>query len=785
MKMKKIELLAPAGSIESLYAAVQSGADAVYLGGSKFSARAYASNFDEENMTKAVDYCHLYGVKVYITINTLIKENEIKEALEYAGFLYKIGVDALIIQDVGLAYLVRENFPDFELHASTQMTIHNGEGALLLKNSGFTRIVLSRELSINEIKHISKDLGVETEIFVHGALCICYSGQCLMSSMIGGRSGNRGRCAQPCRLPYTLIDRARGSESSAYILSPKDICTLEDVEKLIDSGTSSLKIEGRMKRPEYVAGVVDSYRKAIDSVYEGRNFNYKEENSKLLKLFNREGFSKAYLLGNKGKDMMAYNFPKNTGVLLGKAFKNSMVQLEETVSLGDGVRIGEEGFTVSKIIKDDIEVEKASSGDKVKLIPSKYNPGDLLYKTSDTKFLKALEESYKNPFERKIEIPVEMSFRINEPFKLNTIYEGENFSIKGDVVQQAVKKPLDMEKLEENIRKSGDTPFKIGSIRIMAFDEGFLPVSAVNSARRELIEQIEKYIIDGSRREALKVPSYPSISSNPSKLPEIFAVVSSMEQVKAAIDSGLDANIAVDMFKRQQVLDFEQIKVLKQDNLYLRVPNIIKGEFDHICSAVEAMLPYIKGILTSNLGIINRFRGRTSIIGDYKLNLFNSYGMYFYKEYIDGAAISVELNKKELGEALKNKKLPVQIKLYGKEELMVSEYCPIGSVFGGKSGCSACGEDCSKGNYVLKDRKEELFILRTDRFCRSYIYNGVATNLIPHIEELKGLGVSSFRMDFIDENYEETLNILKAYKARKWQGEYTNFTRGHYKRGVE
>lgn len=783
--MKKIELLAPAGSIESLYAAVQSGADAVYLGGSKFSARAYASNFDEENMTKAVDYCHLYGVKVYITINTLIKENEIKEALEYAGFLYKIGVDALIIQDVGLAYLVRENFPDFELHASTQMTIHNGEGALLLKNSGFTRIVLSRELSINEIKHISKDLGVETEIFVHGALCICYSGQCLMSSMIGGRSGNRGRCAQPCRLPYTLIDRARGSESSAYILSPKDICTIDDVEKLIDSGTSSLKIEGRMKRPEYVAGVVESYRKAIDSVYEGRNFNYKEENSKLLKLFNREGFSKAYLLGNKGKDMMAYNFPKNTGVLLGKAFKNSMVQLEEAVSLGDGVRIGEEGFTVSKIIKDGIEVEKASNGDKVKLIPSKYNPGDLLYKTSDTKLLKALEEAYRNPFERKIEIPVEMSFRINEPFMLNTIYEGEKFSVNGDIVQQAVKKPLDMEKLEENLRKSGDTPFKIGSIKIVAFDEGFLPVSAVNSARRELIEQIEKYIIDGRRREALKVPSYPCISSNPSKLPEIFAVVNSMEQVQAAIDSGLDANIAIDMFKRQQVLDFEQVKVLKQDNLYLRVPNIIKGEFDHICSTVEAMLPYIKGILTSNLGIINRFRGRTSIIGDYKLNLFNSYGMYFYKEYIDGAAISVELNKKELGEALKNKKLPVQIKLYGKEELMVSEYCPIGSVFGGKSGCSACGEDCSKGNYVLKDRKEEQFILRTDRFCRSYIYNGVATNLIPHIEELKGLGVSSFRMDFVDENYEETLNVLKAYKAGKWQGEYTNFTRGHYKRGVE
>lgn len=263
--MNKIELLAPAGSMESLIAAINNGANAVYLGGSKFSARAYASNFDNETMIKAVDYAHSYGVKVHITVNTLLKQSELQEALKYVGYLYEIGVDALIIQDTGLISLIKSVYPEFELHASTQITVHNGEGALYFREKGLHRIVLSRELSLDEIKYISKDLGIETEMFVHGALCVCYSGQCLMSSMIGGRSGNRGRCAQPCRMQYNLKGETLG-ERKAYLLSPKDTSFIEDIEDIIKSGTSSLKVEGRMKKPEYVAGVIRNYRKAIDKV---------------------------------------------------------------------------------------------------------------------------------------------------------------------------------------------------------------------------------------------------------------------------------------------------------------------------------------------------------------------------------------------------------------------------------------------------------------------------------------------------------------------------------------
>ncbi|MEA4825238.1 MAG: peptidase U32 family protein [Clostridium sp.] len=392
--MDKIELLAPAGSMESIYAAVQNGADAVYIGGTKFSARAYASNFDEENMIRALEYCHLYNVKVYVALNILIKEEEVNEALEYIKFLYKIGVDALIIQDTGIAELIKRNFPDFEIHASTQMTVHNGEGAILLNELGFKRIVLSRELSLKEIKYISKDLGIETEVFIHGALCICYSGQCLMSSIIGGRSGNRGRCAQPCRLPYEIINKKSGSIKKGYILSPKDICTLENIKDIIESGASSIKIEGRMKRPEYVAGVVSAYRKAIDEAYNTlgvsdskanskdnalEKFNLQSEEKKLLQLFNRQGFSKAYMYGNVGKDMMAYNLPKNTGVMLGKVNKDLTIKLEENINLQDGIRFGEDGFTIFKIVKGSENVSKAVRGDIVKLKPTKYKAGDILY----------------------------------------------------------------------------------------------------------------------------------------------------------------------------------------------------------------------------------------------------------------------------------------------------------------------------------------------------------------------------------------------------------------------
>ncbi|WML35813.1 DUF3656 domain-containing protein [Clostridium sp. OS1-26] len=806
--MRRIELLAPAGSIESLYAAVQAGADAVYLGGNKFSARAYASNFDDENMIKAVQYCHLYNVKVYITINTILKENEINEALEYAKLLYKIGVDALIIQDMGFASLVRKHLPEFELHASTQMTIHNAEGALLLTNLGFKRVVLSRELSIDEIRYISKDLGVETEIFVHGALCVCYSGQCLMSSMIGGRSGNRGRCAQPCRLPYTIIDKKNKSEKKGYILSPKDICTVENVKEIIESGTASLKIEGRMKRPEYVAGVVQAYRKAIDEYYKsspGENLDYSKgfdlehEKKKLMQLFNREGFSRAYLFGNTGKDMMAYSFPKNTGVELGKVQKDLTLVLKENVSLKDGIRSGENGFIISKILKNGKEVDEAFKGDKIKLLPQEYKNGDVLFKTSDSRLLKELETFYKNAFERKMDLELKVKFKVGEPIELSTSYKDNTFEVKGEIVQKAIKRPLDRERIIESLSKTGDIPFKFTEIDFVGFEEGFLPVSSINEIRRELLTKIEEHILTSDNKDKLvklekdknKLErennsennnlAINNAKTNYSEIPNTIIFLNNEEHVRAFLKSDFQY-AAINPFSN---LGFNCLDKLKGKKVFFKIPNIIKSEFNYICDSIESRLTDIEGLITANMGIIHKFSKNTKILGDYKLNIFNSYALDFYNKFLCGNCLSVELNRKELSDIVKKDKSPTQILVYGKVELMVSEYCPIGSVFGGKSACKDCSRACEKGQFVLKDRKGEEFVLKNDRFCRSYIYNNVPTNLISNIRELRTMGIRSYRVDLIDESYDEAKRILESVKEECWKDDLSKFTRGHYKRGVE
>ena len=792
--MKKIELLAPAGSMESIYAAVQMGADAVYIGGSKFSARAYAFNFDNESLTQAVDYCHIYEVKVYVTLNTLVKDNELKEILEYVGFLYSVGVDALILQDTGLIYLIRSNFPDFEIHASTQMTVHNGEAALFLKNIGFKRIVLSRELSLKEIDYISNTLKVETEVFVHGALCICYSGQCLMSSIIGGRSGNRGRCAQPCRLPYSLIDKNTNRTEQAYLLSPKDICTLDNLKDIVASGTSSLKIEGRMKKPEYVSGVVEIYRRELDNIYNNTTQKLDKDTKILTQLFNREGFSKAYLYGNTGKDMMAYKVPKNSGLPIGKVATDLTITLLENVALKDGIMFSEDGFSISKIIKNGLDVEKAIKGDKVLLKPTKFKAGDFLYKISDTELMNELSKSYSDAFKRKIELNLSIEFNVNKPLCISTNYMGKTVSVQGELVQVALNKPLDRERIIQNLSKTGDTPFKINEVNFESFEDGFLPMSAINSVRRELTDNIQNYIIGKYKREKnskqinygkeFKLQGekkYAETKDNKDNvMPETIIYVTSSEQLRAALEMGFD-NIAINPFMRNCSIDLNKY----DSNVYLKVPNIIREEFESICQYIQNNLGKLKGIITANLGIINRFNKEISIIGDYKLNVFNRYAGDFYKSFLTGTCISSELNQKEIKEIGVKSSLPLQIMIYGKYELMVSEYCAIGSVFGGKSKNDTCSEKCNNGCYTLKDRMSEEFSINTDKYCRSYIYNTVPVNLISNIDEIIKNNISSFRLDFIHESYEETIEVLKNYINRKWQGEFKNYTRGHYKRGVE
>ena len=501
--MEKIELLAPVGSMESLYAAVNNGADAIYLGGPKFSARAKAIEFDNEKMKVAADYCHSYGVKIYVTMNTILKEKELKDAIKYAGYLYEIGIDALIIQDLGFLKLIKEKYPDFEVHASTQMTIHNGEGAVYFTEKGFKRVVLSRELSLEEIEYISKDLGIETEIFVHGALCVSYSGQCLMSSMIGGRSGNRGKCAQPCRQEYKLVS-ASGGEKKGHLLSTKDTCTIDDMKDIIESGALSLKVEGRMKRPEYVAGVIETYRKAIDKELENREFNVEEGKKTLLQLFNRGGFANAYLKKDSGKDMMSFVIPKNTGLELGKSDDKGEIILQEDITIGDGVGYGSKGFTVSKILLNGKEVLEADKGDKVKLFPKGYKKGDLLYKTSSKTLFDELSEKIK-PYYRKISLIGEVRFKVGEEMVLKVSYNGIDYVVKGDMVEKAEK---------EGKLKSGSTIIEATAgntgigIALAAINKGykiiFIVPNKFSIEKQKIMKALGAEIINTPKEEGME-----------------------------------------------------------------------------------------------------------------------------------------------------------------------------------------------------------------------------------------------------------------------------------------
>ena len=783
--MEKVEILAPAGSMESLVAAINKGADAVYLGGNKFSARAYASNFDNDNMLKAVDYAHSYDVKIYVTLNTILKENEIEEAVRYVGYLYEIGVDALIIQDLGLLKRIKEDFPLMEVHASTQMTIHNGEAAVYFKDKGFHRIVLSREMTLEEIKYISKDLGIETEMFVHGAICVAYSGQCLMSSMIGGRSGNRGRCAQPCRMEYTLRGEKSG-ETKGHLLSPKDMCTIEDVEDIVETGVYSLKIEGRMKRAEYVAGVVDNYKKAVDKVLYNKKYDEQAGKRQLLQLFNRSGFTNAYLKKNTGKDMMSFNSPKNSGISLGVVDKSGDIVIKEDLAVGDGIRYRDKGFTLSKIVHNGNEVKSAKRGDKVKLYPIDYKKGDELFKSLNKQLFDELEE-YLKPYTKKIPLNAVVNFAVDKPVAIKINYKGNDYEVLGEVVQKAEKRPLDQERIKEALKKSGEVAFKIENIEFENFEDGFMRVSDLNNLRRDIIEKITKEVCRSYRRKRPAKGDKSKVSSEKTNV-EIICSCITKEQVEALIEMKIE-NIAVDLFSREKNSVkkkdlLELAEKYKDINFYVKTSTIVKGEFNKVVNTIEEVSSYIKGIITSNVGIISKFKDKLYIIGDYKLNIVNSQSLAFYQEDVDVPTLSLELNRGEIKSLMKNANGNAAMVVYGKPELMISEYCPIGSTFGGRNKDSGCNGICSKDKFKLIDRVNEELRVMTDLYCRSYILNPVPLNIIDEIEELKGFGITTFRFDFRDETYKEVKNVISILKNGD-AFDSKEYTKGHYRRGVE
>ncbi|MDB3083942.1 protease [Clostridioides difficile] len=833
--MKKIELLAPVGSFDSLKAAVQNGANAVYLGGKDFSARASANNFDRNELIDAVKYSHIRGVQVFVTVNTLIKQYEIEDFVEYVKFLYDIDIDALIVQDIGMARLIKRLLPDFELHASTQMVAHSLEDVKYLQSVGFDRVVLARELNVDEIKWICENTTVDIEVFVHGALCVCYSGQCLMSSMIGNRSGNRGRCAQPCRQKYELIDINTGEvvkSDGDYLLSPRDLSTIEELDKIIEAGVLSLKIEGRMKKPEYVATVVSGYREAINEFVDKNKISISDEIiNNLYTIFNRK-FTKGYILGEVGKDVMNSNRPNNQGLYVGKVLdynrrsKRLRVILENTLKKGDGINLG--GGTIGRIIKDGDITTIAHKGDLIELdFVGEAKRNQLIFKTSDSELMDRVQATFQQDKELiKTNIKAKASIKLGKkPVLSISDFCGNTSIVEGEkIVEKAIKVALSKEKIETQIQKLGNTPYTSKDIEI-DLDEGVsMPISVLNQMRRDCIELLdqERIKIKGRKFKENRLKYQPGRVNKQIKLntvPKIRVKVKNLEQLEAVLKYNVDLIYYEDINTLSKALEI--VSNISKESIVSNVNNInTSGEKSSSVENTESRLIYsvpriirnkeykqfetldnIKGInkvQIGNWGSMEYFKGKDLNIDCY-LNAFNSESINHFKDEGAGTVcLSQELNLNEIKQTLKYTDVEIEAVIYGYTPMMITEYCPMGVVV------RDCKKDkrvakCKESSYALRDFTDASYRITQDIFCRSTIYNSKVTCMLDNLYELDEIGIDVFRIDFTVEDSEMVKKVIEAHievlsNDFKLGEKATNLYKkldeigtvaGHYYKGVE
>jgi putative protease len=783
--MKKVELLAPAGSYSALISAVNAGCDAVYLGGKNFGARAYAPNFDYEELKKALEFCHLRDVKVYVTLNTLILNEEMKEFAEYVDFLYSIGVDAVIVQDLGVLKFLRENYPNLSVHASTQMTIHNLEGVQELAERGVSRVILSRELTLEEIRHIASNSPIDIEVFVHGAMCVSYSGQCFMSSLIGGRSGNRGRCAQPCRLKYSLVDK-RGSilRENLHLLSMVDLCTIEHIPLLIEAGVSSFKIEGRMKSPEYVASVVRAYREAIDSYYDGKTFDTIKAMEEMAKVFNR-GFSSGYLFEKK-PSVMSYITPKNIGVPVAEVIKTKgrevKVRLLQDIRKGDGISDskGEKGHRIQEIIKNGKKVDMAFKGEVVALYLDFYpKEKEILNKTYDH----FLNESLKNLQERKVPVKIYAEFKKGRPFVVRVedgIFFGEANS--ESIPELAKKVSIEEDFLKNKLSQIGDTPFYPEKI-VVNLDKGlFMPVKDIKETRRKAIDELKFKKLAFYQREKLQKEVNLPEGEEKNENPVLTFYTDKLNHLEIAVSLGIQY-IYFDYKLNESILK-QAVKLLrgKDTVLVAAFPSILREEMKDMKRQLQLLRELdIRNILVSNLGLYHILKNKDfRLFIDYPLNVFNSLAVECFNAY--AVTLSYELTLEQMKDIAKRSDIKFEAVIYGRLPLMTTEYCPIRNVLG----CDRA--KCEKGYYFLKDRKGKLMPIKNNGFCRIQILNGDVLFMANHMEELKKSGLSFLRINDTIEDDEEIERILqihvKALEGEKIEIPEGNYTKGHFYRGV-
>ena len=757
--MKKVELLAPVGKIENAYAAIENGADAIFVGGKLFSARQYADNFTHEELEEILRYARLRAVKVYVTVNTLIKEEEITALFNYLEELRAIGVDAVISQDFSVVHLVRHYFPELTLHASTQMSAHSIEDVKFLKSLGFKRVVLARELTLKEVKAIIETCDIEIETFIHGALCYSYSGQCLMSSLIGGRSGNRGRCAQPCRMKYMLIEEGQQVSKENYLLSLKDMCSLEFLPELVKAGIHSFKVEGRMKSPEYVASVIGTYRKYLDAVYDGIMGQVEEKDfTELKEVFNRGGFSKGYYFGGADAAMVTPISPKHIGIEVGKVTqfspknKRAAILLTAPLSPGDGIEIVQDGREsvgagISKVYH---------SGETLYLQFDKFvEVGSRVYLTKNHQLLKTLRNTYAK-LQRTIPVDVRIVSKVGEPTFLEMQYENFRAEHKGEALVPAEKVPVTREMAVKQLTKFGNTSFRLGKLDMDWDEKGYLPTSKLNEMRRAVIEKLQQAI--------LVQPVYPKpIYQKPEKKSRasrfFFAAnVTTLGQLKACLEMPqIEAIYWEDQGDTSLWKEASESCRQKGVKCYLALPYVMHEAYYKTFRKSTALweISEIEGYLIRTIGQFNRLKNSLKAKHiDYTLNIMNNETIALWQSLgADQITVSVEISGAEIHELQGN----LQRIVYGSMPVMTTKQCLLshhGKCLKGKSTCY---------KYKLQDRKGAKWPVRVD--CRTCTMQLLTEKplVIKSSEELKSAAGSCLRLIFVEESQEETREVLQAF----------------------
>lgn len=793
MNSKYIEILSPAGTFESITAAVNSGCNAIYLGGKSFNARQYAQNFSDDDLKEIIKYCHLRTVKVFITVNTLYKNSEFNALIDFICKLYEFGADALIIQDIGLFSVLKKILPDLPLHASTQMTAHNLNTTLFLKNLGFERVVLSRELSLEEIEEICHNSNIEIECFVHGALCVSYSGRCLLSSANGGRSGNRGRCAQPCRMMYKL-KKDNSIIKSGFLLSPKDILTAEIMDKLINAGITSFKIEGRMKSPEYVAKSTSIYRKYADMAISSKFAPQKKDIDELLQVFNRGGSSSKGYYDNWGGQNMLSLSPKSSGTKIGEVlkydYKTKKCTIKTTCNLfcGDGIEIWTEKFphtgtNISKNIPADSEFTI--------IIDDKIKKGNLVYKSFDKSLNDQLKKTYQKDT-RKQKILVSVKCFSNSDFEIiMKSANGLTCSHSENIIEKAEKQPMSKDAILKQLCKTGNTPFEFIIENAEIGNDIYIPISKLNNFRRNACELLENNLSQSRKNITLNVDFPKRI---PSQKTDISVSVFTQEQFDIAIKNNV-SRIYV-RFSEENVKNIDYyVKSAHNINseIFFALPSIMRknylNTFNNLFQITENS--QIDGYLIKNYDFP---KTNKKIALDYSFNVLNSFSLDFLKKYAQTVAVSPELSFKEMSEICDESS---EILIYGRLTVMTTHQCPVGIHYANKQCGVFCKSKNHKEKFSLVDRTSAEFPILTDcETCTAFILNSNPTCMLNKINELKNISPRFLRLDFTTETAELTEAVISLHKSafidkiqlnKEMINNFikeNNFTNGYFSRGV-